>query len=143
MINKLIIKENKTSFLQKYKTKELIDLVTKIGNKKINLIDESYNANPLSVRNAIERFNTIQKDKFKKYDIIWNSVPRTIKGRMLKWILGERLFSYDDYAEFIKRSKNKLRKKFVPIILHYLYRPGGRMYLKIKKEFNKKNIKNK
>ena len=36
LINKLIIKENKTSFLQKYKTKELIDLVTKISNKKIN-----------------------------------------------------------------------------------------------------------
>ncbi len=47
----------------------------------------------------------LKKKKFKKYDIIWNSVPRTIKGRMLKWILGERLFSYDDYAEFIKRSK--------------------------------------
>ena len=31
-----MIKENKTSFLQKYKTKELIDLITKINNKKIN-----------------------------------------------------------------------------------------------------------
>ena len=36
LINKLIIKENKTSFLQKYKTKELIDLITNINNKKIN-----------------------------------------------------------------------------------------------------------
>ena len=36
LINKLIIKENKTSFLQKYKTEELIDLITKISNKKIN-----------------------------------------------------------------------------------------------------------
>ena len=36
LINKLIIKENKTSFLQKYKTKELIDLITRVNNKKIN-----------------------------------------------------------------------------------------------------------
>ena len=36
LINKLMIKANKASFLQKYKTKELIDLVTKISNKKIN-----------------------------------------------------------------------------------------------------------
>ena len=31
-----MIKENKTSFLQKYKTKELIDLITRVNNKEIN-----------------------------------------------------------------------------------------------------------
>ena len=36
LINKLMIKENKTSFLQKYKTKELIDLITRVNNKEIN-----------------------------------------------------------------------------------------------------------
>ena len=36
LINKLMREENKTSFLQKYKTKELIDLITNISNKKIN-----------------------------------------------------------------------------------------------------------
>ena len=35
LINKLMIKKNKTSFLQKYKTKELIDLITRVNNKKI------------------------------------------------------------------------------------------------------------
>tara|TARA_Y100000992_G_scaffold176820_1_gene119195 strand:+ start:18 stop:770 length:753 start_codon:yes stop_codon:yes gene_type:complete len=34
LINKLIIKENKTSFLQKYKTTELIDLITTVNNKE-------------------------------------------------------------------------------------------------------------
>ena len=47
----------------------------------------------------------IRRRKFKKYNIVWNSVPRTVKGRILKKILGERLFDYDDYANFIKRSK--------------------------------------
>ena len=36
LLNKLMIKENKTSFLQKYKTKDLIDLITRVNNKEIN-----------------------------------------------------------------------------------------------------------
>ena len=36
LINKLMIKENKNSFLQKYKTKELIDLITRVSAKEIN-----------------------------------------------------------------------------------------------------------
>ena len=36
LIDESMIKENKTSFLQKYKTKELIDLITKVNNKKTN-----------------------------------------------------------------------------------------------------------
>ena len=32
--------------------------------KKFNLIDESYNANPLSVKNAINKLNLIKKEKF-------------------------------------------------------------------------------
>ena len=39
-------------------------------NKKFKLIDESYNANPLSVKNAISSFDTIKKEKFKKYLIL-------------------------------------------------------------------------
>ena len=34
-------------------------------NKKFKLIDESYNANPLSVKNAINNFNNIKKQNFK------------------------------------------------------------------------------
>jgi len=39
-------------------------------NKKFRLIDESYNANPLSVKNAINNFHAIKKEKFKKYLIL-------------------------------------------------------------------------
>ena len=38
--------------------------------KKFKLIDESYNANPLSVRNAIKKLTSIKKGKFKKYLIL-------------------------------------------------------------------------
>ena len=39
----------------------------KIDNKKINLIDESYNSNPLSLKSAILNFDKIKIDKGKKY----------------------------------------------------------------------------
>ena len=38
--------------------------------KNFKLIDESYNANPLSVKNAIKNLNSIKKLKFKKYLIL-------------------------------------------------------------------------
>ena len=36
-------------------------------NKKFRFIDESYNANPLSVKNAIKNLSFIKKEKFKKF----------------------------------------------------------------------------
>ena len=36
-------------------------------NKKFFLIDESYNANPLSVKSAIENFSNLEKKSKKKY----------------------------------------------------------------------------
>ena len=39
----------------------------KIKNKNINLIDESYNSNPLSLKSAISNFEKIKTDKSKKY----------------------------------------------------------------------------
>tara|TARA_B100002052_G_scaffold258791_1_gene250977 strand:+ start:5179 stop:8022 length:2844 start_codon:yes stop_codon:yes gene_type:complete len=43
-----------------------INKITK-SNKKFYLIDESYNANPLSVKSAIQNFSNIQKNGKKKY----------------------------------------------------------------------------
>ncbi len=42
----------------------------KFGNKKIFLVDESYNSNPLSLRVAIENFDKIEAQNFKKYLIL-------------------------------------------------------------------------
>ena len=39
----------------------------KIFNKNINLIDESYNSNPLSLKSAILNYDKIISKKFKKY----------------------------------------------------------------------------
>ena len=45
--------------------------------KKFRFIDDSYNASPLSVKNAILRFKLIKKEQFKKYLVLvtcWNWV---------------------------------------------------------------------
>jgi len=41
--------------------------VIKIGNKKINLIDESYNSNPLSLKSALKNYDNIDTKKYRKY----------------------------------------------------------------------------
>ncbi len=42
----------------------------KINNKNLNLIDESYNSNPLSLKSAILNYNKIDSNKSKKYLLI-------------------------------------------------------------------------
>ncbi len=44
--------------------------VVKIENKKINLIDQSYNSNPLSLKSAIKNFDKINLKKSNKYLLI-------------------------------------------------------------------------
>ncbi len=63
-------------------------------NKKFKLIDESYNANPLSVKNAINSFDAIKKEKSKKYLIL---------GDMLE--LGQKSEKYHkDLSKVINNS---------------------------------------
>ncbi len=65
--------------------------VIKINNKKINLIDQSYNSNPLSLKSAIKNFDKINSKKSNKYLLI------------------------GDMLELGSHSK-KLHKSIVPII---------------------------
>ncbi len=65
--------------------------VVKINNKKINLIDQSYNSNPLSLKSSIKNFDKINSKKSNKYLLI---------GDMLE----------------LGRHSKKLHKSIVPII---------------------------
>jgi murE/murF fusion protein len=49
---------------------EEILLKLKINNKRLNLVDESYNSNPLSLKSAILNFDKIKINKGKKISII-------------------------------------------------------------------------
>ena len=51
--------------------------------KNFKLIDESYNANPLSVKNAIKNFKLIKKQNFKKYLILGDMLELGKKSEKL------------------------------------------------------------
>ena len=58
-----IFKNRKKESDRKYRLKNYEKL--KIKKKNINLIDESYNSNPLSLKSAIENFNLIKTNNKK------------------------------------------------------------------------------
>ena len=73
--------------------------------KKFNLIDESYNANPLSVKNAIYKLNLIKKEKFKKYLILGDMLELGIKSNKYHEQLSKVINNSDIDKVFIKGNK--------------------------------------
>ncbi len=70
-IYKNIFKLNKNIFLNfKIPEGRGDHSVVKVDNKKINLIDQSYNSNPLSLKSAIKNFDKINSKKSNKYLLI-------------------------------------------------------------------------
>ena len=80
--------------------------------KRFKLIDESYNASPLSVKHAIHKLSSIKKEKFRKYLIL---------GDMLE--LGERSQKYhEDLSKVINNSDiDKVFVKGKKTIFTYKY----------------------
>ncbi len=74
-------------------------------NKNFKLIDESYNANPLSVKNAIDNFNNIKKHKFKKYLLLGDMLELGKKSRLLHKNLSKVINNSDIDKVFIKGTK--------------------------------------
>ncbi len=73
--------------------------------KNFNLIDESYNANPLSVKNAIKNFNLIKKNNFKKYLILGDMLELGEKSEILHKNLSKVINNSDIDKVFIKGDK--------------------------------------
>ena len=73
--------------------------------KKFNLIDESYNANPLSVKNAINKLNLIKKEKFKKYLILGDMLELGSKSNKYHEQLSKVINNSDIDKVFIKGKK--------------------------------------
>ena len=74
--------------------------------KKFKLIDESYNANPLSVRNAIRNFNSIKKDKFKKYLLLGDMLELGKKSDVLHKNISKVINNSDIDKVFVKGNKS-------------------------------------
>ncbi len=73
--------------------------------KKFKLIDESYNANPLSVKNALRNFSEIKKKKFKKYLLLGDMLELGKKSEIYHKNLSKLINSSDIDKVFIKGEK--------------------------------------
>jgi MurE/MurF fusion protein len=74
-------------------------------NKKFRLIDESYNANPLSVKNAINNFDAIKKENFKKYLILGDMLELGHKSEKYHKDLSKVINNSNIDKVFIKGKK--------------------------------------
>ncbi len=73
--------------------------------KKFNLIDESYNANPLSVKNAIQKLGLIKKENFKKYLILGDMLELGPKSKKYHVELSKVINNSDIDKVFVKGIK--------------------------------------
>ena len=73
--------------------------------KKFKLIDESYNANPLSVKNAINKYNLIKKEKFKKYLILGDMLELGSKSKEYHKEISKVINNSDIDKVFVKGKK--------------------------------------
>ena len=74
--------------------------------KNFRLIDESYNANPLSVKIAITNFASIEKEKFKKYLLLGDMLELGKKSEKYHKNLSKLINSSDIDKVFIKGEKS-------------------------------------
>ncbi len=74
-------------------------------NKNFKLIDESYNANPLSVKTAINNFNSIKKLNFKKYLLLGDMLELGKKSEFYHKDLSKVINNSDIDKVFVKGNK--------------------------------------
>ncbi len=75
-------------------------------NKKFKLIDESYNANPLSVKNAIKNLSLLKKKKFKKYLLLGDMLELGAKSKKYHEELSKVINNSDIDKVFVKGKKS-------------------------------------
>ncbi len=73
--------------------------------KKFRFIDESYNANPLSVKNAINRLNLINKEKCKKYLVLGDMLELGSKSKKYHEEISRVINNSDIDKVFVKGKK--------------------------------------
>ncbi len=75
--------------------------------KRFRLIDESYNANPFSVKNALNSFSAIKKNKFKKYLLLGDMLELGKKSKIYHSELS-RLINRSDIDKVFVKGENTL-----------------------------------
>ncbi len=91
------------------------------GLKKINIIDESYNSNPLSFRFAIEKFD--KTFKYNKYLLVGNMLElgkfsKKLHIKLAKYINDSKIKKVYVYGNLVKHTYNKLKPQIRGKILN-------------------------
>ena len=81
--------------------------------KNFKLIDESYNANPISVKNAIQKLGSIKKQKFKKYLLLGDMLELGQKSEILHKKLSKVINNSDIDKVFIKGNKTLTTYRYI------------------------------
>jgi len=76
-----------------------------VNKKKINLIDESYNSNPLSLRSAILNFDKIDAKKSKKYLLLGDMLELGNHAKKLHELVAPIINKTKINKVFVKGSK--------------------------------------
>ena len=77
----------------------------KVNNKNINLIDESYNSNPLSLKSAILNYDKIDSKKSKKYLLLGDMLELGKHSKKLHHSMGAIINETKIEKVFVKGSK--------------------------------------
>ena len=86
----------------------------KKGTKKLTLIDESYNSNPLSLKFALERYDALYKKNDKKFLLIGDMLElgkhsKKLHIKIAKYINKSKINKTYIYGEKTKHTFNKLK----------------------------------
>jgi len=84
-------------------------------NKRFKLIDESYNANPSSVKNAIKNFRSFKKSNFKKYLLLGDMLELGHKADFFHKDISKVINNSDIDKVFIKGHKTLVTYKNINI----------------------------
>jgi murE/murF fusion protein len=84
---------------------EEILLKLRLNNKRLNLVDESYNSNPLSLKSSILNFDKIQINKGKKYLLLGDMLELGKHSKKLHQAIGKIINNTKIDKVFVKGDK--------------------------------------
>ena len=93
------------------------------GGKKINILDESYNSNPLSLKFALDRFDSIKTKRNKKFLLIGNMLElgkysKKLHIKIADYINNSKVFKTFVYGNHTVHTFNKLKPRMRGRILN-------------------------
>jgi len=92
-------------------------------SKRLTIVDESYNSNPLSFKFALERFDSTYKENNKKFLLIGNMLElgkysKNLHMKIAKYINKSKVNKTYVYGKLTKHTFNKLKPQIRGKILN-------------------------